>query len=84
MSSVATEDLDALGGRGGPDPDLGKQLVNRHGCVNVNPGCMSAGGREGVPGTQVNHLSCSSPSGQETYRFGVIQNACCQITKNTE
>ena len=29
---------------GAPGPDLGNQLVNRHGRVNVNPGCMFTGG----------------------------------------
>ena len=31
-------------GGGAPGPDLGNHLVNRHGRVNVNPGCMFTGG----------------------------------------
>ena len=38
-------------GGGAPGPDLGNQLVNRHGRVNVNPGCMFTGGGGGVPRT---------------------------------
>ena len=30
-------------GEWAPGPDLHNQLVNRHGCVNVNPVCMSTG-----------------------------------------
>ena len=38
-----------MGEGGGPGPDLGNQHDNRHGRVNVNPGCMFTGGEGGAP-----------------------------------
>ena len=66
------------GGGGAPGPDLGNHLVNRHGRVNVNPGCMfTGGGSLGLkPSTEV--FNKKSP----TYYVQHIDLYCVMVENN--